>query len=125
MNLYDNYILNQNQDNSEYSGGYSIQSFLSDNQMDENKQMGGNGHIKFSQFQDLVIPIGLVLDNRCHSLTQKYIDVFDENYEHKYVETAFFDKMLYSMNDSIEKGKNTNTKKNKYSSSMKKTKKNN
>jgi hypothetical protein len=123
MNSYNNYILNQNDDSHEYNGGYSIQSLLSEEQMDKSKQTGGDGHIKFSQFQDLVIPIGLVLDNRCHSLTQKYVDVFDEGYEHKYVETAFFDKMLYSMNNSIEKG--SNSRKNNHIVSMRKTKKNN
>lgn len=121
--MYRNYILNKNSSSDpEYNGGYSVQSLLMENQRRENNQTGGNGHIRFSQFQDMVIPIGLVLDNRCHSLTQKSVDVFDDGYEHKYVESAFFDKLLYSMNDSI-KEKNSKTEKIRHSSNKKTMKK--
>jgi hypothetical protein len=121
MNTYNNYILNQNQENKEYNGGYSVQSMLMENQTHENKQTGGNKHTKFSQFQDMVIPIGLVLDNRCNSHIQKSSNVFDENYEHKYVDSAFFDKLLYSVNSSVEK--RSKTEKNRHPSNKKTMKK--
>ena len=108
MNTHENYILNKDPTTFEYSGGYSVQSLLTQNQNNENKQTGGNKHVMFSQFQDMVIPIGLVLENRCNMVTQKMMDVFDDKYEHKNIEDDMFDKLLYSMNSLVaEKGSKT------------------
>ena len=116
------YLINNNNENEETTGGYSLQNILKQHANDKNTQYGGNSN--FNQFENMVIPLGLVLDNRTHSITQKYMEVFDDNYEHKYVETAFFDKLLYSINDLIV----SKNKSKKYKSSInsnRKTKKNN
>ena len=123
MNVHENYILNKDTDGFEYNGGYSVQSLLYENQRNENLQTGGGRKpVLFSQFQDMVIPIGLVLENRCNAVTQKMIDVFDDKYEHKHIENAMFDKLLYSMNSLVaEKG--SKTEKNRHSSNKKTMKK--
>ena len=105
-------------DEPEYHGGYPLTLFMQ-NYREENTNLGKleGGHLEsgnFKRFHNLVIPFGLIFENRNNRLHKFVVDPEDK-YEERMIDDGLFDKLFYSVGEQIQtKGSNSKkTRKNK------------
>ena len=103
---------NSNDENlePEYHGGYPIQNLLEKYKNCENRLNGGNSeNTKFTRYENMVIPFGLVLEKRSSHLhinqsesssDSDEEDEHDNKHEDELISDEMFDKLFYSVGKS-------------------------